>query len=189
MTTYIPHLTLPQAVFDSPAFAVLLPVVSGAAIGYATRPKETQKMYMAMKQPPLRPPPYIFGPVWTLLYGLMGYASYRAVHYGTSPFSPVETIRLARQGATLYSIQLGLNLAWMPLFFGLKRPIEATLDIVALLGINAYLFKTWYPVDKVAGWCLAPYLVWLGFATYLSAGAGYLNNWDLSNKQVEKKDV
>ncbi len=142
-----------------------------------------------MKQPPLRPPPSVFGPVWTLLYGLMGYASYRAVHYGTSPFSSVETIRLAKHGATLYTIQLGLNLAWMPLFFGLKRPIEATVDIVALLGINAYLFKLWYPVDKVAGWCLVPYIAWLSFATYLSAGAGYLNDWNLADKEVERKNV
>lgn len=119
----------------------------------------------------------------------MGYASYRAVHNGLSPFNSVETIRLAKHGATLYTIQLGLNLAWMPLFFGLKRPIEATVDILALLGLNAYLIKIWAPVDKVAAWCLVPYLGWLGFATYLSAGAGYLNNWSLADKETKRKDV
>ena len=80
------------------------------------------------------------------------------------------TVRLIRsqQGATLYTIQLGLNLVWMPLFFGLKRPIEATVDIVALTGITSYLAYIWSHVDTTAAWSLAPYLGWLGFATYLS---------------------
>ena len=73
-----------------------------------------------------------------------------------------------KQGATLYTIQLGLNLIWMPLFFGLKRPVEATIDIVALTGITGYLTFIWSQVDSVAAWGIAPYLGWLGFATYLS---------------------
>ena len=56
----------------------------------------------------------------------------------------------------------------MPLFFSFKRPIEATADIVALVGINGYLAYIWGQVDEVAGWALAPYIGWLGFATYLS---------------------
>ncbi|KAL8795525.1 MAG: hypothetical protein Q9195_001946 [Heterodermia aff. obscurata] len=90
------------------------------------------------------------------------------------------------QGATLYTIQLGLNLIWMPLFFGLKRPIEATVDIVALTGVTGYLTYIWSQVDPVAAWGIAPYLSWLGFATYLSAGTGYLNDWSMADKEVEK---
>lgn len=116
----------------------------------------------------------------------MGYAAYRAVHYGMPPLSGGENIRAAKHGATLYTIQLGLNLIWMPLFFVWKRPIEATVDIVALLGINGYLTYLWGSVDRVAGWCLAPYLGWLSFATYLCAGTGYLNNWNLADKEVSK---
>lgn len=71
----------------------------------------------------------------------------------------------------------------MPLFFGLKRPIEATADIVALGGIVAYMTSLWGEVDEVAGWLLVPYLGWLGFATYLSAGVGYMNNWNLQDKE------
>lgn len=56
----------------------------------------------------------------------------------------------------------------MPLFFSLKRPIEATADIVALTSITGYLAYIWGQVDEVAGWALAPYIGWLGFATYLS---------------------
>jgi benzodiazapine receptor len=116
----------------------------------------------------------------------MGYAAYRAMSVGTSPFSSPATISAARQGATLYTVQLGLNLAWMPLFFVLKRPVEATVDIVTLIGINGYLAWLWGSVDEVAGWCLVPYVGWLGFATYLCAGAGYLNNWNLADKEVAK---
>jgi translocator protein len=120
---------------------------------------------------------------------LMGYAAYRAVNTGLSPLAPsADTIQMAKHGATLYTIQLGLNLAWMPLFFVAKRPIEATVDIVALLGINAYLTYVWGSVDKVAGLCMVPYLAWLGFATYLCAGAGYLNDWNLADKEVVKDE-
>ncbi|KAI6904404.1 TspO/MBR-related protein [Hortaea werneckii] len=166
MTTYIPSLTLPSITFEHPAASILLPIAAGTAVGFSTRPKETQRTYLALRQPPLRPPPQVFGPVWTLLYGLMGYAAYRAWNVGVGSFD-AKKVLLAKQGATLYTIQLGLNLIWMPIFFRFKRPIEAT-------------------VDEVAGWCLAPYMAWLGFATYLSAGAGYLNNWDFSSKETPK---
>lgn len=69
----------------------------------------------------------------------------------------------------------------MPLFYGLGRPVLATLDAAALFGVNGYLAWLWgTKVDRVAGWLLAPYVAWLGFATYLSFGTGYLNGWDLS---------
>ena len=83
-------------------------------------------------------------------------------------------------------MQLGLNLLWMPLFFVAKRPIEATVDIVALTSITGYLTYVWSKVDPVAAWALVPYLGWLGFATYLSAGVGYLNGWSIGDKEVEK---
>ena len=82
-------------------------------------------------------------------------------------FNP-ETRELTKQGATLYTIQLALNLLWMPLFFGLKRPIAATVDIVALTGLTGYLTYIWGQVDVVAGWALVPYMGWLSFATYLT---------------------
>ena len=90
----------------------------------------------------------------------------------------------------------------MPLFFGLHRPVEALVDIVALTGTTAYLTYVWGQVDVVAGWALAPYVAWLTFATYLTvstsflseyskegslmlkqAGAGHLNNWNFADKE------
>jgi len=184
MTTFVPSITIPAAIFASPAASILLPIALGTAVGYSCRPKETQKTYLALKQPPFRPPPEVFGPAWTLLYGLMGYSAYRAYSTGMSPFATAEQHVLIKHGATLYTIQLGLNLIWMPLFFVAKRPIEATVDIVALTGVTGYLTYIWGQVDSVSALALAPYLGWLGFATYLSAGVGYLNNWDLADKEV-----
>lgn len=112
----------------------------------------------------------------------MGFAAYRAWTTGTQSFSPhVED--LARKGATLYTVQLGLNLIWMPLFFKFKRPIEATVDIVALTGITGYMAYLWGQVDQVAGWALAPYCGWLCFATYLCVSI-----WDpAENKGVANR--
>lgn len=184
MTTFIPSLTLPAALFKTPAAAILFPIALGTAVGFSVQPKESQKTYLALKQPPYRPPPQVFGPAWTILYGLMGYSAYRAYSTGMQTTTSLGKQLLTKQGATLYSIQLGLNLLWMPLFFWAKRPIEATVDIVALTGITGYLTYIWGQVDPVAGWALAPYLGWLGYATYLSAGVGYLNDWDTKSKEV-----
>ncbi|OAQ72658.1 translocator protein [Pochonia chlamydosporia 170] len=186
MTTYIPSLTIPSAVLQHPAASVLLPIALGTAVGFGTRPAETQKTYLALKQPPLRPPPWVFGPVWTVLYGLMGYASHRIATIGLSSVSPA-VVETAQSSLTLYTIQLGLNLAWMPLFFVAKRPVEASVNIVTLLGLNGYLAYVWGSIDEVAGWCQVPYLGWLGFATYLCVGAGHLNDWDLQEKEVKKE--
>ncbi|RDL38582.1 putative Translocator protein like protein [Venustampulla echinocandica] len=185
MTTFIPSITIPAAVFANPAASILLPVALGTAVGFSVRPTDTQKTYLALKQPPYRPPPEVFGPAWTVLYGLMGYSAYRAYSVGMSPFASTEKHLLVKHGATLYTIQLGLNLMWMPLFFWAKRPIEASVDIVALTGVTGYLTYLWAKVDTVAGLALAPYLGWLGYATYLSLGVGYLNGWDFNDKVVD----
>lgn len=116
----------------------------------------------------------------------MGYAAHRVAAAGLSPLASPATVATTKHTLTVYTIQLGLNLAWMPLFFLAKRPIEATADIVALLGLNGWLAYTWSSIDETAAWLQLPYLGWLSFATYLSAGAGYLNNWDLSGATEAK---
>lgn len=115
----------------------------------------------------------------------MGYAAYRVADIGLSPFSGPETIVNTRRAMTLYSIQLGLNLIWTPLFFGLYRPIEASVDIVTLFGVNGYLTYLYSSIDSVAAWSQVPYLAWLGFATYLCTTIGHLNNWDLKAKEAK----
>ncbi|OAA61218.1 TspO/MBR-related protein [Niveomyces insectorum RCEF 264] len=169
MTTILRHLSLPEAVFTNPAASILVPVALGACVGMSAKPDPKDPTVAALKQPPLRPPPEVFAPVWTVLYGLMGYAAHRAL--GT-PLAILRDGGARSPAAGLYTLQLGLNLAWMPLF--------ATADAAALFAINAYLAARWLRTgDGVAGWCMLPYVAWLGFATYLSAGTGYLNGWSL----------
>jgi benzodiazapine receptor len=96
----------------------------------------------------------------------MGYTAYRAWSTGATSINP-ETVALAKHGATLYTIQLALNLIWTPLYFSLKEPVVATVDILALGGTVGCLAYIWGQVDPVCGWLLVPYLGWLGFATYL----------------------
>lgn len=71
----------------------------------------------------------------------------------------------------------------MPLFFGAGRVAEATADILALTGVVGYLTYTWSHIDKVSAYCLAPYIAWLSYASYLSFGVGLLNNWSLERKE------
>lgn len=117
----------------------------------------------------------------------MGYAAYRIANIGLSPFSAPGTIATTRHAMTLYTVQLGLNLLWTPLFFGLHRPIEASVDIISLVGINAYLTYLYSLIDPVSAWLQVPYLGWLSFATYLCTSIGHLNNWDLSRTEVKKE--
>lgn len=192
MTSYIPQLTLPSSIFNSTPASILLPIALGSAVGFSTnRTSDQKRQYRSLAQPPFHPPSSVFGPVWTVLYGMMGYASYRAYQIGTSASSILtsspDIVPTTYHTSTLYTIQLGLNLIWMPLFFGIRRPILATIDCAALVGINAYLAYTWgTKIDQVAGWLMVPYVAWLSFATYLSFGSGYLNDWDFSEERIKR---
>src|SRR4051812_14713480 len=87
--------------------------------------------------------------------------------------------------SALYTTQLGLNLIWMPLFFGIEKPALALVDMLAL-GVNlSALTFNYFQIDAVAGYTMIPYLVWISFATYLNVGVGVLNNWDITSKRVE----
>jgi benzodiazapine receptor len=119
---------------------------------------------------------------------LMGYAAHRAWTIGMSSLNPT-VVEYTRQGATLYTIQLGLNLIWMPLFFGMGRPIEAMLDITALTGTVGYLAYIWSKVDTTAAYLMIPYLGWLGFASYLTAGTGHLNGWTIKSNEDTQEEV
>lgn len=205
---YVPGLTLPASIFSNTPISILLPLGLGLGSGLVSQPgrlkpkkfsdhaakergtfRSTEEQYLALKQPPLRPPPWVFAPAWTTLYLLMGYAANRAWNTGMASLNPT-VVENTRRGATLYTIQLGLNIVWMPLFFGMGRPIEALLDIVALTGTVGYLSYVWSKVDQTAAYCLAPYLAWLGFATYLTAGTGYLNGWTLKgNEETQEAEV
>lgn len=121
-----------------------------------------------------------------MLYGTMGYASYRATIAGLS--SPSSLVRhIAHNSQGLYTVQLAANLIWMPLFFGLRKPVLALVDIALQAGMAVGLAYNYNQIDDVAPWLVVPYLGWLVYASYLNFGVGYLNGWDISEEAVERR--
>ena len=124
--------------------------------------------YMQFNRPPLSPPGWLFPIVWTILYLLMGYASYRILTSGADP----DAIRKA---LTFYFIQLILNFLWPLVFFGLQWYFVA---FILLLVLWAFIYLTLYffgKIDDTAQTLLIPYLLWVTFAGYLNAGVALLN--------------
>jgi translocator protein len=118
--------------------------------------------FRSLRKPPAYPPNWVFGPAWTVLYGLIAYSGYRTWR---APSSQARTAALSLWGA-----QLVLNAAWTPLFFGARRPRLALADIVALDASVAAYTKLASRVDPRASQLFAPYAVWLAYASYLNAG-------------------
>lgn len=116
--------------------------------------------FRALRKAPVQPPDRVFGPVWTVLYGLIAYSGWRIWN---APHSPERNRALA-----LWAGQLALNGAWTPLFFGARRPVAALVDVVALDATAGTYAATALRVDRPAALAFAPYLAWLGFATYLN---------------------
>lgn len=116
--------------------------------------------YRSLDKPVFQPPPWVFGPVWTVLYGTIAYAGYRV---WKAPASPERTRALA-----LWGTQLALNAAWTPLFFGARRPKAALADMAALDVAAAAFAAQAAKVDRSAAIAVAPYLAWISFASVLN---------------------
>lgn len=122
--------------------------------------------YADLIQPPLSPPGWLFPIVWSVLYLLMGYASYR-VYISDSPQK--------RQALLFYSAQLLLNFLWSPVFFGLGWLLAAFFILVALWVLILITANMFSKIDKLAGDLLIPYLLWVTFAGYLNFAFYLLN--------------
>jgi len=147
--------------------ALLLPLVVGVLGSFSTM-DSVRTWYPTLVRPSFAPPTWVFGPVWTTLYVMMGVASWLVWREGTA--KPA-----VRSALLLYGVQLVLNLLWSWLFFGLQRPFVALLDIVLLLvliGVTAIRFAA---VSRGAALLLLPYLAWVAFATVLNGGFWLLN--------------
>lgn len=139
-----------------------LPMVVGQLGGLLTF-GALAEWYPALEKSVLTPPPRVFPLVWTLLYLLMGLAAWLVWRAG------------GRAPLVLWLVQLALTLAWSFLFFTLRRPDLALLEIlllVVLVAATALWFRRFSPT---AGWLLVPYLAWIAFAVYLNAVVVVLN--------------
>lgn len=125
--------------------------------------------FPTLEKPFFNPPNWIFAPVWGLLYIMMGVAAGRI-------WSRIDYDRDAVKKALLFfAIQLALNALWSVLFFGLKNPLLALVEIVLLWLMIYETYAQFSKLDKIAGWLFIPYLLWVSFATVLNASLWWLN--------------
>ncbi|PJE51123.1 MAG: TspO protein [Candidatus Yanofskybacteria bacterium CG10_big_fil_rev_8_21_14_0_10_36_16] len=124
--------------------------------------------YATITKPALNPPAWVFGPVWTILYTLMGVAAFLVWRNGWSQ-------RSVRTALSIFGFQLLLNAIWSIIFFGFKNPGLALVDIVVLWFAIVWTIKVFYKISKLAAYLLVPYLLWVSFATYLNYAIWALN--------------
>ena len=147
------------------AFIILCLAVSG--IGGAVTATSVDTWYQTLEKPLFNPPDWVFAPVWTALFTMMGVAAWRVWR-----LRPIEETRKA---LAVFVVQLCLNLAWSFLFFGLQRIDLALVEIVILLVaiiVNAIMFRR---IDRLAGLMFVPYTAWVTYATILNASLWLLN--------------
>ena len=122
--------------------------------------------FTGLVRPPGAPPNWVFGPVWTVLYGVIGVSGW-LIWRQRRP----QSYRAMR----LWGWQLLFNALWSPAFFGLHRPGLALVVILVLLLLLAATIWRFAPLNRLAAVLLLPYFLWVGYATYLTAGFFDLN--------------
>ena len=141
---------------------------AGAIGAIFTYPAVRSDWYPNLAKPAFTPPNALFAPVWLTLYFLMGIAVYLIWRHGLACPKP-------RQAFTAFCIQLGLNLFWTIVFFGLKSIFGGVVIILALWLTILVMIILAFRVSKTASWLLVPYIVWVSIASYLNIGVWRLN--------------
>ncbi|GAA6016749.1 hypothetical protein JCM8202_004415 [Rhodotorula sphaerocarpa] len=172
-------ITLPGFLYSlprNPAVAVGLPLVLGFIDGTGSN-GSVKDWYPNLRRPPAVPPSWAFPAAWTILYLSMGWASHLIVQKYDVAVPGSAAKALADSALKWYWGQFALNMLWSPIFFGLKQPFYALLDIVPLTTSTYVLAAKAFQVDPRTIWFLAPYCAWTTYATYLNAGFAWLNDW------------
>ncbi len=146
--------------------AVAIPLTVGGIAAYFTV-TGIDSWYSTLNKPWFNPPNWIFGPVWTTLYVIMGYSSWRIWQL---PPSPQRNKALA-----IYWIQLFFNFWWSILFFHFENIGLALAEILILWVCIVLMIIHFSKLDRLAGWLQVPYLLWVSFATALTAAIFNLN--------------
>jgi len=141
--------------------AFIFATFCAAALGTFSMPGE---WYAALNKPSWNPPPWIFGPAWTLLYTLMAVAAWLV--WKKAGFS---------RPLVFYFVQLSLNAAWTPVFFGAHAMGLALIVIVVLWVAILMTLLNFWRISHAVGWLIVPYLAWVTFATALNFTLWKLN--------------
>jgi len=124
--------------------------------------------YATIQKPFFNPPNWIFGPVWTFLFFLMGVSLYLVLEKDLKD----TTVKSALM---IFIGQFILNVLWSILFFGLKRPFDAFIEIIVLWFAILLTIVQFHKIDQKAALLLVPYLLWVSFATVLNMSVWILN--------------
>jgi tryptophan-rich sensory protein len=127
-----------------------------------------QNWYRYLNKPSFSPPNWVFGPVWTVLYFMMGVSAYLIWVKGLKN----KKVKVA---LIYFLIQLFLNFIWSILFFGLRSPLLALIDIIILWSMIVLTIRKFITISKPASYLLVPYLTWVSFATLLNFSITVLN--------------
>ncbi|MCX6770968.1 MAG: tryptophan-rich sensory protein [Candidatus Micrarchaeota archaeon] len=151
---------------DWPALiAAIVVCLLAGAIGSIFTFSAIPTWYAALAKPSFSPPNWVFGPVWTALYILMGVSAYLAWKQG----------KKADFALKIFGVQLFLNALWSFLFFGMRSPALGFAGIVPLWLSIAYCIRLFWPLDRKAAYLLLPYMAWVSFATLLNLAIWMLN--------------
>ena len=142
-------------------------VIMGSLMGVVSNSGFDNSWYAELENPVFQPPGWVFGAVWTTLYTMLGIA------LATILDEPPSKLR--KTALMLFFIQLALNFAWSPIFFGAHMIDVAVVTIVAMLLLATATANIFRRIRPVAGWLMLPYLLWLCLATALNYETGKLN--------------
>ncbi len=153
-----------------PALAgfILVSLLAGAVGSVFTVPS-IPSWYAFLDKPWFNPPDWVFGPVWTALYVLMGVAAYLA--FCRMGEKPGET----RYALEVFGLQLALNAGWSVAFFGCRSILGGLLIIVLLWLAIAWTISLFWKLDRNASYLMLPYILWVSFAAVLNAALLALN--------------
>lgn len=137
--------------------------------------------YASLKKPSFSPPSWIFAPVWTTLFLLMGVSLYLVWQKNFSSQESFGNVKVwnslsakflgkwqKANAIIIFVAQLGLNILWSVIFFGMQQPGLAFFELLMLWVAIVYLFINFFRISKVAGYLLLPYLLWVSFAGVLN---------------------
>ena len=142
-------------------------VVVGSLMGIVSNSGFENGWYAALDKPAFQPPGWAFGVVWTTLYTMLGIAVAAILDEPPSP--------LRRTALTLFFVQLAINFAWSPIFFGARMIDVALVTILVMLLLATAAANLFRRIRPIAGWLMLPYLLWLCVATALNYETGKLN--------------
>lgn len=148
------------------AISLIIPQAVGALSSLLS--SNQSKVYQSLNLPFFAPPPWLFAPVWILLYGLMGIASYLV-------YTSHQNKNLVKEALYYYALQLALNFFWSTIFFAFGLMTLAFVEILLLLFFIIVTTVYFFRINKTAGYLMIPYIVWVAFASLLNLSIILLN--------------